>query len=197
MNSRLAALSAVAVLLGGTFLWQQFGSWQQEAGDQSPPAVAVPPRTGAVMLNPLQGLDPQAFGAVVERPLFNPGRRPRPAPEPMPEPVAEQPPAEPPPPQGPGPEDYALVGVASGPDGRIAALRIAASGDVVYLRKGESIDSWSVIDVGDRSVAIGTAANPVTFRMFEAKVAPAAAGEAVPPDPAQSEPLPKPLPDAQ
>lgn len=200
MNRRLAGLAAVAALLGGYLAFDGIPSLVPGGGEQ-PVTSASAPRAAEVKLNPLEGLDPESFTATVEQPLFNPTREPRP-PEPVapppPEveqPVVEQPPPPPPPPQGPGPEDYKLLGVSAGPDGRIAALRIAASGEVVYLRKGESVDSWSVVEVDDRSVAIGTPENPVTFSMF------AAAGSDSPDDapmgveePAQGQPLPLPLP---
>ena len=200
MNRRLAGLATVAALLGGYLAFDGLPSLAPGGGEQPVTSASVP-RTAEVKLNPLEGLDPESFTAIVDQPLFNPSREPRPpvpvAP-PTPEveqPVVEQPPPPPPLPQGPGPEDYKLLGVSAGPDGRIAALRIAASGDVVYLRKGESVDSWSIVDVGDRSVAIGTPENPVTFSMF------AAGGSDSPGDaemggeaPAQGQPLPLPLP---
>lgn len=193
MNRRLVGLSAVAVLLGGYLLSQNLGLLQQNEGDV-PVAVPAQRQPGTVKLNPLQGLDPKSSAAVLERPLFNPGRRPRP-PVPLPEPVVEQSVQEPPPPlAGPGPEDYKLLGVAIGPEGRIAALRVTASGEVVYVRKGEPIDSWSVVEVSDRTVAIGKVESPVTFRMFEVPQPAVGTGEAISVDPAQTEPLPKPLP---
>jgi hypothetical protein len=199
VNRRLAGLAAVAAVLGGYLAFDGLPSLAPGGGEQPVTSTDVP-RTAEVKLNPLEGLDPESFSAIVDQPLFNPTREPRPpvpvtppAPE-VEQPVMEQPPP-PPPPQGPGPEDYKLLGVSAGPDGRIAALRIAASGEVVYLRKGESVDSWSVVDVGDRSVAIGTPENPVTFSMF------AAAGPGSPDDgqmggeePAQGQPSPLPLP---
>ena len=200
MNRRLAGLATVAALLGGYLAFDGLPSLAPGGGEQPVTSTSVP-RTAEVKLNPLEGIDPESFTAIVDQPLFNPSRKPRPpapvtppAPE-VEQPVVEQPPPPPPLPQGPGPEDYKLLGVSSGPEGRIAALRVAASGDVVYLRKGESVDSWSVVDVGDRSVAIGTPENPVTFSMF-------AAGEPGSPDdaemggeaPAQGQPLPLPLP---
>lgn len=199
MNTRLAGLTAVAALLGGYVAIEGLGLFQTASTVEAPAATAAPGSSANLKLNPLEDLDPESFTAIVEQPLFNPTRQPRPAeavaPPPPPEqPVAEQPPP-PPPPQGPGPDDYKLLGVSSGPDGRIAALRIGSSGDVVYLRKGESVDSWSVVDVGDRSVAIGSPDNPVTFNLFTNADSdmpdgsqPAAAGGG------QAQPLPLPLP---
>ena len=200
MNRRLAGLATVAALLGGYLAFDGLPSFAPGGGEQPVTSASVP-RTAEVKLNPLEGLDPESFTAIVDQPLFNPSREPRPpapvtppAPE-VEQPLMEQPPPPPLLPQGPGPEDYKLLGVSSGPEGRIAALRVAASGDVVYLRKGESVDSWSVVEVGDRSVAIGTPENPVTFSMF------APGGPGSPDDaemggeaPAQGQPLPLPLP---
>jgi hypothetical protein len=201
MNRRLVGLAGVAALLGGYLAYDYLGTSPDGSVD-APVAGAVGERPAAVKLNPLEDLDAQAYPAIVDRPLFNPSRQPRP-PEPVappPPPVVEQPPPEqppPPPPMGPGPEDYKLLGVASGPDGRVAALRIAASGDVVYLRKGESVDNWTVVDVGDRSVAIGTPENSVTFGLFASDAGDGGAGQPPPAMPDQSQPLPLPLPMPQ
>lgn len=202
MNGRLVGLSVVAVLLGGYEVAQYVGPF---GGSETAPPVAVTAvqhQPGAVKLNPLEGLSPELFPSVVEHPLFNPGRMPRPpAPLPEPAPIVEQPVEEPPPaPTGPGPEDYKLLGVSSGPEGRVAAVRIAGTGEVVYLRKGEAIDSWSILDVGDRTVVIGTAETPVSFGMFDTTpggAAPAVDPGSVPVDPAQATPLPAPQPQAQ
>lgn len=200
MNKRLAWLTAAAALLGGYVAMEGIGTFQTGSGSEEPLVAAVAPRAAPVKLNPLEGIDPESFTAIVDQPLFNPSRQPRPAEPPPPPPVveqpmAEQPPPPPPAPQGPGPEDYKLLGVSSGPDGRIAALRVSASGEVVYLRKGESIDSWSVIEVSDRSVAIGTAESPVTFGMFvAADGSPEGEEDMGGGAPAQAQPPPLPLP---
>jgi len=202
MNRRLVSLAALAALLGVYLVYENIGSFQGPVSGEAPAPAGVSARSGAVKLNPLQGLDPQAFAAIVDRPLFNPSRQPRPAAPPVAvqQPQAEPPPvAEPPPaaPQGPGPDDYKLLGVATGPDGRIAAVRIAASGEVVYVRKGETIENWSVVDVGDRSVAIGAADSPVTYGMFakaDAASSPDAGAGGAPAQPPQPLPLPLPLP---
>lgn len=201
MNKRLVGLTALAALLGGYVAVEGIGSFPSGGGSEDAIVAAVAPRAAEVKLNPLDALDPESFTAIVDQPLFNPSRQPRPAEPPPPPPVVEQPMAEPPPPppplpQGPGPDDYKLLGVSVGPDGRIAALRISDSGKVVYLRKGESVDSWSVIEVSDRSVAIGTPENPVTYSMFAATEDEPVGGEE---DmgggaPTQAQPLPLPLP---
>ncbi|MEI7599178.1 MAG: hypothetical protein WCJ41_07625 [Aestuariivirga sp.] len=201
MNTRLVGLSVVAALLGGYLLVQGTGLFNA-GGDVgvTPPADVVAPGTVAVKLNPLQDLDPESFSAIIEKPLFNPTRQPRPAepvaPPPPEQPMVEEPPPPPPMAQGPGPEDYKLLGVSSGPDGRIAAVRVSASGEVVYLRKGESVDSWSVVDVGNRTVAIGTPESSVTYAMFDSSDADTESdgGQPAAAVPGQAQPLPLPLP---
>ena len=206
LNRRLAGMTAVAAVLGGYLAYQGLGPLPSGSGvNVSAPDIAVP-RSVPVKLNPLQDLDPATFQAIVDRPLFNPSRHPRP-PEPVntPPPVVEQPAVEQPPPppppvaQGPGPDDYKLLGVSSGPDGRIAAVRIASSGDVVYLRKGEGVDSWSVVDIGERTVAIGTPDNAFTYGLFaNTDAAPSGEeGQSGSVIPGQNQPLPLPLPMPQ
>lgn len=199
MNRRLVGLSTLAAVLAGYLVFQGWGPSPSGNDSDVPQAVAVAGRTDTVKLNPLHDLDPAASTAILDHPLFNPSRQPRPqetvaAPQP---PQVEPPPAPPPPaPAGPGPDDYKLLGVSSGPDGRIAALRIASSGDVVYVRKGEGVDTWSVVDVGERSVAIGTSDNPVTYDLF-ASVDPASGEQSAAPPARQAQPLPLPLPMPQ
>lgn len=199
MNKRLAGLTALAAILGGYAMFEGSGSLLPGSGGDEAVVGAVASRSQPVKLNPLDGLDPESFTAIVDQPLFNPTREPRPAEPPPPppqveQPMVEQPPPPPPQPQGPNPEDYKLLGVSAGPDGRIAALRIAASGQVVYLRKGESVDSWSVVDVGERTVSIGTEANPVTFSMFASETGDAGDEQMDGGAPAPAQPLPLPLP---
>ena len=198
MNTRLAGLGVVAVLLGGYLAVEEMGLFQPTESVQVASPAATEARSAGVKLNPLEGLDPANYPDIVDKPLFNPSRRPPPAepapPPPPPEqPVAEEPPP-PPAPAGPGPEDYKLLGVSAGPDGRIAVLRIEASGDVVYLRQGESIDSWTVIDIGDRSVEIGAPENPVTFSMFAAAGDGDSEGDQPAPEDGASPPPQPPLP---
>lgn len=170
MNRRVAWLAAAAVVLGGVVLFDNLGLARLFARAPGPAEI----RGGAaaaenVKVNPLQGLDPQSFAMIMNRPLFNPGRAPRP-PEPVapPQPAVEAPVEQaPPPPVGPGAGDYKLLGVAAGPNGSTAAIKISASGEVVYLRPGQAIDSWSIIDIGPRSVKIGTPDNAVSFGLFE------------------------------
>ena len=73
-------------------------------------------------------------------------------------------------------------------------ISYAQSGDVVYLRKGESVDGWSVIDLGDRSIAIGPPENPVTYSLFDSSEEASMPEDGQPAVPPQGQPLPLPLP---
>jgi hypothetical protein len=172
MNRRLLLLIAVAVLLGSFLLFDRGGL--PPAGERevsTPVAEYTPPPAdaaggGQATLNPYQGLAERSFTNMLERPLFNPGRAGRP-PEPVrteSEVAAPELPPEPPAPQA---EDFMLVAVAAGPSGRVAAVRLASTGDVLYLRPGQPVDGWTVLAVNDRSVVIGTAERNVEVTLFD------------------------------
>ncbi len=207
MNRRLALLVAAAAALGAYVMLE--GPFQvplstPESGGRNDGAVpeVVPNASGPGQpsrLNPLHGLEAERFRAVIEQPLFNPGRAPRPTepPPPPPAPPVEPQPAEATPPSGPTAEDFNLLAVSAGPEGRVAVLRIVASGEVLYLREGHVVETWTLLTVTDRSVVIGTAEHNVTISLFEA-AAPAdqdtAAGEDVPGEQALPAPAPGPAP---
>lgn len=202
MNRNLVVLSGIAVLLAAYSAYD----WLGGAGpDAVVPAVAPAggaAQGGVVKLNPLEGLSPESFAAVLERPLFNPGRAARPVEQPPPPPPPEQPPPpEPPQAAAPNAADYALLAVAGGPAGRIAAVRLTATGEVLYLREGQPIGEWSIVSVGDKSVVIGTPDANVTLNLFEATGANGAAPpmEEAPPPPSDQPPPEQPPPpgDAQ
>ena len=175
MNRRLLLLGSVALVLGVFLLLERGMSPPVGEAEAPSPAGAqpVPPAEGQTgtqaKLNPLEGLDAGRFPAMLERPLFNPGRAerpPEPPPEPPPPPAEEPPPELPSAPPGPAAEDYMLVAVAAGPSGRVAAVRLAATGEVLYLREGQPIQSWNVMAVDDRSVVIGTPESNVEIKLF-------------------------------
>ncbi len=183
MNRRLLLMSATAAVLGAYVLIGEggvhSGLWQPsppQSGAADPVAAQDAAATGGapragLKLNPLQGLDALSFPAIVEQPLFNPGRMPRPteapppvdvpspAPEPAPEPMPEA--------AGPVAADYRLLAVSSGPAGRVAALRFNQTGEVVFLREGGDVDQWKVLAVGPRTITIGTPEQNVDLVMFE------------------------------
>lgn len=178
MNRRLIMLSAVALLLGAYVLAQGLlGRTGDDAVSSKSEVVGARPDapvTGAsehadpVRLNPLETLDAESFSAILDRPLFNPGRAARP-PEAPPPPPAEEPAAPEAAPQAAGPlaQDYRLLAVATGPSGRVAALRLETTGEVLYLREGQVIQSWTLLSVEDRSVVIGTEETNVIVSLFE------------------------------
>jgi hypothetical protein len=91
----------------------------------------------------------------------------------------------PPEPQGPVAQDFVLVAVAAGPSGHVAAVRLASTGEVLYLREGQPVLSWNAMKVSDRSVVIGTAESNVEITMFD-PTKPEAGGasdQAPPPEP--------------
>lgn len=196
MNRNLIVLSAIALLLGAYVAadwlpggWSLTGAPSGNTAAQATPASADAAQASLVKLNPLEGLSAESFAAVLEHPLFNPGRAPRPVdppPPPPPPPVDAPPPEEPMAPAGPSAGDFALLAVAGGPSGHVAALRIAATGEVLYLREGQPVAEWTLISVSDRSVVIGTPENNVTLNLFEAKgpeAAPPSTPDAPPPPP--------------
>lgn len=176
MNRRLVLLGSVAAVLGLVLLLDRadpppsgLAGRLAPAMEQTAPAAGDVPAAQSI-LNPLEGLDAGSFTAMLERPLFNPGRAarpPEPPPEPPPPPLEEPPPELPPEPQGPAAEDFVLVAVSSGPSGRIAAVRLAATGEVLYLREGQPVQSWNVMAVKDRSVVIGTPESNVEITLFD------------------------------
>lgn len=96
------------------------------------------------------------------RPPFWPDRRP-PAPVVVAAAVAPPIPAPPPPP-APGAE-LTLVGIANGPDARIAIVRVKSTGKVERHSEGEAIDQWTVKRIlVDRIVLVrGGSENELAF----------------------------------
>lgn len=185
MNSRLMLLTAAALALGA-LTYHQYKDYLPDFGSNGGARAPVPAEIAAggaapVELNPIAGLDPKSYASILERPLFNPSRQPRPPEAPpeetlMPEPELPPLPPEPapePPPAGPNAGDYRLLGVSAGPDGRLAAVEVASTSEVIYVRQGDTAGEWTVLEVGDRSVTIGSSENAVTLNLFENKEAPA------------------------
>jgi hypothetical protein len=177
MNRRLILLASVALLLGLVLLLDRSGSPEPPgrepvaALDQAPPAEPTDTGGGA-RLNPLEMLDAASFAATLESPLFNPGRAPRPQeilaePPPPPEPPPEMPPEMPFAATGPSADDFELVAIAAGPEGRVAAVRQATTGEVLYLREGQPLEAWRVLSLGDRSIVIGTPESNLELTLFD------------------------------
>lgn len=173
MNRRLVLMSSFAAVLAAYVAFGEGGLLSGLFQSSAPPDEILPKATGAAQaglkLNPLEGLDAQSFVAITERPLFNPGRAARP-PEPPPPPATPSPPPEPEPVvENPGPvaADYKLLAVSSGPSGRVAAVRLVQTNEVVFLREGQQVQSWTVLSVGPRNVVIGTPEQSIELGMFD------------------------------
>ena len=87
MNRR-AIMTAVALALGAV-TFNQYKDYLPGAGgadgvSQTPPPAAPAAAGKSVALNPLDGLGARRYASISERPLFNPGRLPRPAQRPGP-----------------------------------------------------------------------------------------------------------------
>jgi hypothetical protein len=201
MNRRLVLLSLTAAALAGYGIWldDSFGRISglfDPVGDAimaeaavspaEPPPAPVAKETAA--LNPLHGLALSSLAAIVERPLFNPGRTPRPAAVAVvetPAPIEE---VEAPPPEDTGPNegDFTLLAIASGPESRVAAVKLTATNEVVFLKQGQPVLNWEVLEVGDREISIGGKDKSIRLSLFNKPALPPPAiqqeGEAPPMD---------------
>jgi hypothetical protein len=137
------------------------------AGAQSPPANA-PGRSFA--LPPLEELR-----ATRERPLFSPSRRPdETAVGPEADLVEESPDSLP----------FELTGVVMGTDVAIAILRNRDTQETVQLRRGETLEAWSIEEIAARHVVLRQEDRQVRLELFPAK---AEGSAAVPPSPLASQ----------
>jgi type II secretory pathway component PulC len=137
------------------------------AGAQSPPANA-PVRSFA--LPPLEELR-----ATRERPLFSPSRRPdEAAGGPEAGPVEESPDSLP----------FELTGVVMGTDVAIAILRNRDTQETVQLRRGETLEAWSIEEIAARHVVLRQEDRQVRLELFPAK---AEGSAGAPPSPLASQ----------
>ena len=177
MNRNLIVLSAIAVLLGAYAavdwlpgLWPPTGRTGTDEAAPAATSAGGRSRLHRAKLNPLEGLAAESFAAVLERPLFNPGRTPRP--------------------RGTAATSAAAGGTAptrsrrrlqpaptrrishcsplragrQGLSQRFASLPRARCSTCV---EGQPVEQWTLISVSDRSVVIGTPEDNVTISMFE------------------------------
>ena len=195
MNRRLFLLFLAAFGLAGYLLWLNGGvdwysaNWGQATAEKELTLDTFSSASGQVstatkVINPLNDLELASLSAMLERPLFNPGRAPRPAPI---APVAQ---AEAPiaiaEATGPNPADFTLLGISSSSSVRLAAIRLNGTNDVVFVTKGQKVIGWEVLDIGYRDVRIGSKSKSITLGLFVGSVAPApvAAGTEDQPQPA-------------
>ena len=135
---------------------------QRNAGQ---PAVAKP-AANPVSLNPRSDLTAVALDEIVNRPLFNPLRRPAP-PEPAAvaeapveaEPVAQE--------ESVNPDDFALLAIASGAFGRTAVVRWNPTNEVLHLKQGQSLTGWEITIIGDREVTVARDGQSLVLKLFQ------------------------------
>lgn len=133
------------------------------AAAQSPPAKAP---VQSFALPPLEELR-----ATRDRPLFSPNRRPdETAPGPESGPVEESPDSVP----------FELTGVVMGTEVAIAILRNRDTQETVQLRRGETLEAWSIEEIAARHVVLRQEDRQVRLELFPAK---AEGPAAVPPLP--------------
>jgi hypothetical protein len=111
-------------------------------------------------VNPLANLALSSLKEMIERPLFNKTRAPKP-----PHVMAEQPPDEPQEQQG-APEDFTLLGVVIASGGKTALLRLNKTNEVVRLKDGQMFTDWLVTEIGPRYIVIKKADQVFTIKLF-------------------------------
>lgn len=113
-------------------------------------------------LNPLAKLEPAAFSAFIERPLFSPSRRPPAVPQ-TEEIVDEEEGSD-------EPVEVTLAGITKGPLGTIARL-LGADGTGHSVRMGDDVLGWTVQSVDDNAVALSKDGKAITLRLFQTESA--------------------------
>jgi len=119
----------------------------------------TPPATGEVRSFALPALE--ELEATRQRPLFSPGRRPDArAVTRTDAPVIEE---------DPGSLPFDLTGVVIGEDRAIAILRNRETQETVHLRKGETVEAWSVEEIAQRHIVLRNDDRQVRLELFEQK----------------------------
>jgi hypothetical protein len=152
MHKRVATRPVVGALFGivavlAALNWHIFQS-TVEISPIAPPhdQVEVPLSSSIDLVTPLDGKAAAQFGQMVERPLFNPNRKP----------IKREIPV------GTGrdtnPGDLKLIGVMKvGDQPSRALIRSASTQTGKWLAEGEEFDGWTLLKVGARSVTVGSA----------------------------------------
>jgi hypothetical protein len=132
------------------------------------------------LANPLAALSLDDLSATRERPLFSPTRR-------LP---AEPPPAAPPPPvvAAPAPPapvpTLALFGIIADAEGARAMVRTGASKDILRLRVGDTVESWTVARIGRTELVLQLGERTETVTLFAPNASQARPTAAAPGKPA-------------
>lgn len=131
--------------------------------------LAAPSRAAdaseAGLANPLAVLSLEQLSATRERPLFSPARRLPAAPVPAPAPPEPVPVAAAPAPPQPAPA-LALLGIIADQDGARALVRTGASSEVLRLRLGDAVESWTVAEIGRTELVLQLGDRRETVGLF-------------------------------
>jgi hypothetical protein len=175
-NRRLIILIGLMLALAGA-LWFDHGWWGDS--DQTLPGAvaATTPNAGEqterlrrrataselAAINPLGDWSAEALSEVLDRPLFNPSRRAaKPTPVPQPEPEAPEPVVA-------EALDVTLIGVLLGDKVRFAILKENGSGKMLRLKEGQSVEDWTLEEVGLREAIVARGEERTTLKLFEEK----------------------------
>ena len=111
-----------------------------------PPSSAVAPYADSPVHLVLRSTDPLSYYQPVWlHPLFNKARS------------KDLPPPPPPPPPAPKPPDltaYRLVGIITSPSLRMVLVRRATGGDLLRLKAGDTLDGWTITDIGVNGASV-------------------------------------------
>ena len=180
-SSRLALLVTAAAGLMAYSVWSgdivlpmvpPFDAAKNDAAAprQAPAAADAPLARPVAALNPLSGLGAETFAAIVERPLFNPTRRPAPPPAPEVEPVVELP-DEPPPavvaePEV-KPEDFSLLAITAVDGTATALVRWNPTNQVYQVKQGQPVSDWQLVKIGALDVTLGRDGKTLQLKLFQ------------------------------
>jgi hypothetical protein len=144
------AMRAMAVLAGAALLTHALTEGAEMAPPGAPREAASPDAAALPQRATLGSLD--QWAAIVQQPLFHPGRRPwQAAAAAAPSPTAPAPAASAPAPAPPS--GWMLVGTVMAPTGAVAVLRSPASDRPRLLRAGDTLDGWKVIAIAHDRLA--------------------------------------------
>jgi len=150
------------------------GYWAVDVYGQQPalPDLATPDRSvgnqaGSSAQPAMRRQRPDVFyAALLERPLFAPGRRPVIAAPEIQVVVQEDAPAPPPEQEKPPVPELALLGVM-GSDNNNRALVSNAAGDPVWINPGTTIAGWRVVTIGPDWLELKLDTETIRIEMYQ------------------------------
>jgi hypothetical protein len=161
ITRRMLFMASAVILSGGWFLFDFFGNaaGYYSPDDQIARSVKVAPaeatkapgnggskEVALASVNPLSGISLESLREIIERPLFNQSR----APKPKPQVEVVEAPAEP----EATAEDFTLLGIVVANNGTTALLRWNKTNEIFRLKTGQSFSDWQVTEIGPKSVVI-------------------------------------------